>query len=263
MVTLFGSKLTEVESRLFENIRNTKTVFPEETRRIEMGLALMRDITRITNDAIKDYQTKPNLFANHNLFARNRQLLLNAYFCLLSSSYGTQFVILRTVLENDNLMRLFNKNPQYAFEWLSKDMQGRFPEETKLKYGKSGKHDITYHARFVRKHVFDEIGKEKVRSDIKEFYSDLCNYTHPNFRGWRELAGNLGEVEIILNMPHFQDKNAETAIGITLYLMQVSFKAFVETFRDYLSGFSNQLKEWQDTYNKLIFRYNEQKTKTE
>ena len=140
-MSLFGSDITEVENRLFENMKKTKAVFPEEIRRIEWGLALMRDLTQITKDAIKDYQTKPNLFTNHNLYSRNRQLLLNAYFCLLSSSYGTEFVILRTVLENNNLMRLFNKSPQYAFEWLSEDVQKRFPKETQIKYGKSGKHD--------------------------------------------------------------------------------------------------------------------------
>src|SRR3990170_1588522 len=117
-MTLFGSSLTEVESRLFENLKKTKAIFPEETRRIEWGLSLMRDLTQIAKEASKEYPRKPNLYVNHDLFARNRQLLLNAYVCLLFSSYGTQFVILRTVLENSNLMRLFNKKPQCAFEWL-------------------------------------------------------------------------------------------------------------------------------------------------
>jgi hypothetical protein len=257
ILSLFGSNLNEVENRIFENLKKTKAVFPEETRRIEWGLALMRDLTQITKDAIKDYKTKPNLFTNHNLFSRNRQLLLNAYFCLLSSSYGTEFVILRTVLENNNLMRLFNKNPQYAFEWLSEDAQKRFPKETQIKYGKSGKHDKKYKAGFVRKHVFEEIEQEKVRKDITQFYDDLCHYTHPNFRGWHELTGKLRDIEIILNMPHFQEKNAETAVGISLFLMQLTFKPFVETFKGYLAGFAYQLEEWQSNFNKLILRYND------
>jgi hypothetical protein len=224
---------------------------------MEFGLALMRDLTQVTQDAVNDYKKKPNLFVNHSLFARNRQLLLNAYFCLLSSSYGTEFVILRTVLENNNLMRLFNKNPQYAFEWLSKDMQNRFPQETKLKYGKSGKHDITYSATFVREHVFDEIGKEKIRSDIKEFYSDLCNYTHPNFSGWQELVVKQEQNEIILNTPRFISQIADKSIAVMLFLMQLSFKTFFETFKGYLGGFAVQLKEWQDNFKMLIVRYME------
>jgi hypothetical protein len=252
---LFGFKLAKVESRLLDNIKKTKSIFPEETQRIEFGVALMRDLTGVTQDAVNDYKTKPNLFANHNLFARNRQLLLNAYFCLLSSSYGTEFVILRTVLENNNLMRLFNKEPQFAFEWLSEAVQKRFSEETQVKYGKSGKASQTYEPSFVRKYVFDEIAKEKVRNDVKELYSQLCDYTHPNYLGWQELVGQLGPTEVILNMPRFVPKNTETAMGLTLFLIQLSFKAFVETFEDYVSGFTDLLKEWQDSYFKLIFRY--------
>jgi len=254
-MVLFGSKLSEVESRLLDNVKKTKSVFPEETQEIEFGLALMRDLTQITQDAVKEYRIKPNLYANHNLFARNRQLLLNAYFCLLSSSYGTQFVILRTVLENNNLMRLFNKNPQFAFEWLPKEKQKRFSKETQLKYGKSGETNRNFEPWWVRDQVFNETEKEKVRSDIKKFYHQLCNYTHPNFLGWQELVGQRGESEIILNMPLFIWKNTDRAIGITLYLMQLSFKTFVETFKDYVGGFVDQLKEWQDSYNRLIVRY--------
>ena len=254
-LALFGSNLTIVESRLFENLKETKVVFPEETQRIEWGLALMRDLTQITKEASKDYPKKPNLFANHNLFARNRQLLLNAYVCLLFSSYGTQFVILRTVLENNNLMRLFNKNPQYAYEWLPKNLQKRFTEETQLKYGKSGKHDQTYFPSPVRNYVFGDIGKAKVKSDIKKFYDQLCNYTHPNFLGWQELVSKKGDTEFVLNMPWFSSVNSEIATGVTLFLMQGSFKAFVETFRGYLVGFAYQLQEWQDNFNKLMLKY--------
>ncbi len=112
---LFSATLAEVENRLLENMEKTKSVFPEETRSIEAGLGLMFKITTISKDAVKEYPEKPNFPANHNLFARSRQLLLQAYICCLSSSYGTEFVILRTVLENNNLMRLFNEKPELAF----------------------------------------------------------------------------------------------------------------------------------------------------
>jgi len=254
-LTLFGLKLSEVESRLFDNMKKTKSVFPEETQRIEFGLALMRDLTQITQDAVHDYRRRPNLLTNHNLFARNRQLLLNAYFCLLCSSYGTQFVILRTVLENNNLMRSFSRNPQYAFEWLSEEKQKQLSREAQRKYGKGGQSNRIFKAWEVRKHIFSEIKKEKVRSEIKKFYDELSNYIHPNYRGWHELVGKREETEVILNMPRFLQLNADKAIGIMLYLMQLSFKTFVETFKDYLGGFADQLKEWQDNYNKLILRY--------
>lgn len=253
-MVLFGLKLSEVESRLFRNIKKTKSIFPEETQRIEFGLALMRDLTEVTQNAVNDYKTKPDLFASHNLFARNRQLLLNAYFCLLSSSYGTQFVVLRVVLENNFLMRLFERNPQFAFEWLSKEVQNRFPKETQLKYGKTGLFNRKFKVD-LRKRIFRDIAKKKVRSEISSFHKQLHNYVHPNFEGWQELVGKTGQHEIILNMPRFILPIAEKSIGINLYLMQLSFKAFYEAFKDYLLPFALQLKEWQDDYNRLISKY--------
>jgi hypothetical protein len=56
-------------------------------------------------------------------------------------------------------------------------------------------------------------------------------------------------------MPRFLLNNTEKAVGITLYLTQLSLKTFVETFKDYVGGFADQLKEWQDSYNKLIVKY--------
>jgi hypothetical protein len=152
-------------------------------------------------------------------------------------------------------MRLFNKEPQYAYEWLPKEMQKRFSKETQLKYGTSGKENRTYYPSFVREHVFSEIKQEKVRSDIKDFYNDLCDYTHPNFSGWQELVIKEGQNEIILNMPRFISQIAEKSIAEMLFLTQLSFKTFFETFKGHLGGFAVQLKMWQDNFNKLIVRY--------
>jgi hypothetical protein len=261
-MTLFSSTLSEVETQLFQNLKKTKAVFPEETRRIEWGLELMRDLTIITKNALTDYPDKPNFLANHNLFARNRQLFLNAYLSLLFSSYGTQFVILRTTLENSNLMRLFNKNPQLAFEWLPKSVQKQLSKKAQMKYTKTGKHDVTYHPTSVRDLLYEELGKANVKRDLKKFYDQLCNYTHPNYRGWRELVVQTGKTEGILNMPYFLAANSETGVGANIFLMQLSFKGFVDTFKDYLLGFAKQLEEWQSNYRKLLMRYVEQDTTT-
>lgn len=210
---------------------------------------------------MKDYKIKPDLVTNHNLFARNRQLLLNAYICSLFSSYGTQFVILRVVLENNFLMRLFNKHPELAFEWLSKEMQKRFQKEIQVRYGKSGVSDKIIKVDLNRR-IFRDVAKVNARSDIARLYNELSNYTHPNFKGWQELIGQKGQTEIILNMPRFVSSNADKSVGMTLYLIQLSFKSFVESFRDYLSPFADQLNEWKATYYKLIPRYIEPDSQT-
>lgn len=254
-VSVFGLKLSEIERHFLGNVKKTKSVFPDETTAIERGLALMFDLTADLNDAVRKNK-EPNLYANRSLFARNRQLLLNAYFCMLCSNYGTQFVILRTVLENNDLMRLFNLHPQYAYWWLSSETQKQFPSEIQAKYGKSGKHDIEFGNSWVRNNLFKEIKKEKVAKNIKEIYGELCDYTHPNFKGWQELMGSVRKEEVLMKMPAFAENNIFEAIGLSLLLMQMSFKTVVETFRfSSLFAFFSDLARWQNTSQKLMTRY--------
>jgi hypothetical protein len=60
----------------------------------------------------------------------------------------------------------------------------------------------------------------------------------------------------------FLAANSETGVGANIFLMQLSFKGFVDTFKDYLLGFAKQLEEWQSNYRKLLMRYVEQDTTT-
>jgi len=249
---LFSATLSEVDKRLIDNLKTTKSVFPEEIAQIESGLALMFKLTTISKDVCKEYPSNPNLFTNHNLFARNRQLLLHAYISLLSASYGTEFVILRTVLENNNLMRLFNKNPENAFVWLSTEVQKRFTTETQAAYGKSGKHDEHFGPFPVVGKVFDNSEKDKVKHDWGRLYGQLCNYTHPNFMGWQELVQQKGEVEMIQRLPSFSPTNGETSVGLLLFIMQLTFKSYVETFRGHLLGFALELHSWQQQNKKIL-----------
>ena len=252
---LFGLKLSKVEDRLPANVKRTKSAFPEETQMMEFGLALLLDLTPILKDAEKDYGKKPGMLANCNLFARNIQLLPNAYSCLLGASYGTQFVILRTILENNNLMRYFTKNPQYAYEWFPRIIQKRFSKETQLAYGKSGKESQTFYPASVRSDIFGTKGK--VKQDIEKFYDRLCNYTHPNFPGWQELIDMKDKHEFIQTLPQFSPDYTYTAIGMTLYLTQYSFKTFTETFKGYILPYALQLTKWQQDYLKMMVRYEE------
>jgi hypothetical protein len=214
----------------------------------------MRDIAYGTQDTVRDYKKNPNFLANHNLFARNRELLLNADFCMLSSSYGTQVVILRVVMENAFLMRLFNKEPQFAFEWLSKEIQQQFSNEIKTKYGKSG---ISYKRIKVdvNKGIFREVVKKGARTDANNYYKELSDYSHPNFAGWTHSISANGRYGIAENMPQFSEDYADKAVGMMLYSMQLSFKAFYETFKYSLPPFDTQLNIWQENFTKLMEKY--------
>lgn len=251
---LFGSKLSEIENRLLSNVKKTKATFPNETQLLEVGLALMRDMAYETQDIVRDYEKNPSFLTNQNLFARNRELLLNAYFCMLSSSYGTEVVILRVALENAFIMRLFKKEPQFAFEWLSEEIQQQFSLGIKSKYGKSHISLRKIKADLL-KGIFRDVAKEKAKKDVKKFYDTLSNYSHPNFVGWRHLISANDGYGIIQDTPQFSPEYADKAIGMLLYFMQLSFKAFVETFRDFLQSFAPQLNEWQKNFEKIMARY--------
>lgn len=162
----------------------------------------MRDLAYETKDIAKDYQGNPDLLTNQNLFARNRELLLNAYFCMLSSSYGILVAILRVVLENAFLMRLFKKEPQLAFEWLSKGIQEQFLSGIKSKYGKSGISDRKIKVD-LNKGIFRELGTKTVRNDVNNLYRQLSDYSHPNFLGWTHLTSLNEGGGILQSIPRF------------------------------------------------------------
>lgn len=252
---LFGNSLTDVDKRLMDNLKMTKSVFPDEVKLIESGMKILKEVTAITEDASKDYPKTPNIFVNHNLFARNRQLLLNAYISCLTGSYGTAFVILRTVLENNNLMRLFNKNPQSAYEWLPKEQQQRFDPSIQKKFGISGKSNETFDAYPVAKLVFGNRPNPAIKKELDKFYGQLCNYTHPNFAGWKELVTSKGNTEFIQNIPAFVTVSAENVIGVLLFSMLLTFKAFVETFKGYLIEYAGMLMQWNNDCVKIMMRY--------
>ena len=252
---LFGNSLNDINERLSSNLKTTKSVFPDEIKLIESGMLLLREVTKITGEASKEYPKAPNMFANHNLFARNRQLILNAYVCCLHASYGTSFVILRTVLENNNLIRLFNKNPQLAFEWLPKEQQKKFDQEVQKRFGASGKKNQTYDPMPVTDLVFGDMTNRKIKKELNKFYGQLCNYTHPNSTGWKELVAYKENFEVIQNMPTFSPVTGENVIGVLLFSMILTFRAFVETFEGYLMEYADQLIQWQNDFLKIMTRY--------
>ncbi len=251
-MSLFGDNLGMLESRIRKNSSVTKEVFPEECNLIEVGLALMWDFTAITREATD--MAKPNVYANRNLFGRNRQLLFNAYFCFLSSCYGTEYVLLRTVLENNNLMRLFNSNPQYAFQWLPAEIQSSFPSQTQEKY--KGCNEKKFQPFAVLKQVQNEEKQKRVRDAIGKIYGQLCDYTHPNSSGWQEIMAVQRDEEFLLDLPTISGENADEAMKMLLWLFQFTLRTFVDTYGiDCLLQYSNRWNWWKVTFDRLITKY--------
>lgn len=178
---------------MLENSAKTKAVFSEETSLIEFGLKLMWDSTNITQKAQKDFVENPNRVANTNLFGRNRQFLTNAYSCMLFATYVTQFVDLRVVLKNNNLMRLFNFSHRQAYAWLDKDKQNEFSPKIQNRYKKckTRKH---FGPSSVLKKIHKKTGHNKAKINTAKIYGQLCDYTQPNFLGWQELMGIQGQM---------------------------------------------------------------------
>jgi hypothetical protein len=253
-MVLSSKRFSEVKENIAKNCVKTKQVFPEETQHIENGLALLWEVTQSANDAEKEFSKKPNLLANRNLFGRNRQLLLNAYSCMLGSDYGTHFVILRTVLENNNLMRLFDLQPIYAFEWLPKEEQKQSSSEFQATFCCLTE-KRNFNPFWVLKTILSEERKKKAKSDTQRIYGQLCDYTHPNFVGWQEIMGMKDSKELLLDLPTFSSYNSEHAVVIMLFLTQLSLKTFVESFIGYWSDHALQIYEWQEKFNKLIVKY--------
>jgi hypothetical protein len=254
-MTLFGSDLSKVEKRILENSAKTKKVFSEETNLIELGLKLMWDSTNITQKARKDFAENPNLVANTNLFGRNRQLLTNAYSCMLFATYGTQLVNLRVVLENNNLMRLFNFSHRQAYSWLDKDKQNEFSAKIQKRYKKCKARKHLSPSSVLRK-IHKKTGHDKAKINTAKIYGQLCDYTHPNFLGWQELMGMQGSNEILLDLPVFVGENTDNSLKVMLYLILYSFKTFVETFNLYMDVYTaDQLTQWQEKYGKIMPKY--------
>ncbi len=137
---------------------------------------------------------------------------------------------------------------------MPKEVQKRFTDQTKSKYGQSGEHDKTYDPFSVVGLVFHEEKKAKVKKDVARLYGQLCNYSHPNFIGWKELVRIKEDAEMIERFPSFSSINGENSIGLLLFLMQMTFKGFVETFGCHLIAFAIDLDKWQRETKKLLIR---------
>ncbi len=135
-------------------------------------------------------------------------------------------VLMRVAYENGLYMRLFNKTLHLAQEWL-RDTE-KFREKWTI-----GK---------IRQMLFQK-GSSLCNSHTK-FYGELCKYAHPSSEGGREQRREGG----ILWRPMFNADNAEESIGLVLYVIVQTWRAFAaamekQVSKDFLEEIYSQMKK--------------------
>jgi hypothetical protein len=193
-------------------MKRTEYVFPEETKLILAGTNLMRRITSVSKDAIKEFPSNPSLSAIMNLFARNRELVHFSMICLTNGGYASTKVLSRVALENILCMRLFKDKPDLATEWFSSPVKFR-------ENWPPGK---------IRDELFSR--DSSFNKAYRVFYEQLCNYSHPSFRGWSEQILK----ESILWHPVFSADYASECIGLIFFVIVQSLILFKDSFRKWL-----------------------------
>lgn len=190
-------------------IGRTEDIFPEETRLIRASTNLMRRMTRVSKDAVKEFSKKRNLQAIINLFARNRELVHFSMVCLMNGGYAITKILSRAALENTLCIRLFNKKPELAKEWFTN------PEE--------------FRKEWTPQKIRDELFKEgsSLWNSYNKFYWKLCDYSHPSFKGWSELVYDKS----ILWHPVFNEDYASECIGLSFFIIVQSLQQFTEAFK--------------------------------
>ena len=84
-----------------------------------------------------------------------------------------------------------------------------------------------------RKAVFTKI--PKLRYTYRRFYSLLCDYTHPSFKGWAELLMKNGDGVYIPWHPNFNASYASECIGLIGYITIQSVRGYLTTFKEWLT----------------------------
>lgn len=190
----------------------SQKVFPEETKLILVTTNLMRRITSVSEDAINEFLKDHRLPAVMNLFCRNMEIIHFSTVCLMNGGYASTKVLIRVGLENSLCMRLFNKRADLAKEWLSNPEQFR----------------KTWTFSKIRDELFQK--NSRLWKAYTVFYGELCNYSHPSFKGWSEQLYGKN----ILWRPVFNDDYASECIGLIFFVMVHSFMQFDESFKQWL-----------------------------
>ena len=157
------------------------------------------------------------------LFCRNRELAHFSIVCMLNAGYSETKILSRAAFENLLLMRLFMIKPEIAGVWFS-DAE-KFREKWRPKK--------------IRKSVFSSIPEQL--AGYENFYSLLCDYTHPSFEGWFELFKREKNNVVIGAKPELNSEYASECIGLICFIALQSVDVYVKLFQKWMG--ENTLNE--------------------
>ena len=135
---------------------------------------------------------------------------------MVNAGYAETKILSRVSMENFLLMRLFAIRPDLAVGWISD------PEQFREKWS----------ANKIRKSVLNK--KPEVAANYDRFYWQLCNYTHPSFKGWYELFKKQNNGVFIGSSPEFNPDYASECIGLICFAMIQSMKVYVDVFKPWI-----------------------------
>lgn len=203
-----SSELKYLYARLDDNYMSTKADFAQEVCASERLIEYMRTILDGWDMDAPTLDSRPDLQTSVILFARNRQLFLSAYDLFMSGCYGSSLCLLRIMLENTNLMRLFQTNPKEAVSW-------------------TNGHLFDAHPTVKAAHE----SKPKLGEKYYKLHAQLSNYVHPHTAGWNELFVPSSKGSGIQNMPTYRKAIAQEVWGILLLLGLRTVTEFVGVFK--------------------------------
>ena len=218
---LFSRRLQRLEKNMKEVLKRTRFAFSDTIYGIEEVLDVLSDLTRIMEQVMKDSPQNPKYWANFDLFARSRVLLRSSYLCLITGNYGSVLCLLRSVLENNELMLFFHLEPQEVHEWSTQ------PNWWKEKENKVGQ---------LRNRIFSILAKEnnKLKKVFDDLYGEMSEYTHPRFRGWKELKIREGKIVKIPRFPTYNQNTIESLLRKMIFITYQALRAFEVTYTEYL-----------------------------
>lgn len=222
----------------------------------------------------RDEQLKNKRFQiNRMLFIKNLNLNRESLYSILEANYNLSAIAIRCVMDNAYLMMSFSNDDNKVLRWLALGRKEKEMEE----YIEKNRNDKTtwgeiekkrkeisplrneFKPEELRNKLFD--GDEKLKEDHNLHYSALSKYVHPNLDALGEFVQSeikRDKDAVLTQLTAFQNKDKRLTdiwFNNLLFSIQYSFKAFLETFKNYIDNeLSKKLSVLNDELSNEIER---------